>query len=429
MTRGRSESKKRRLAKACASCMRRFNAFHWKYKCTTCNRVVCRDCTIKATWIKRVCWKCVLDAQTRSQNDLHCSGDLLIATTVPMLDLAEESTACLPVPQPHDNHHPNNKGQLTPLTPRTTQDSEDHSVYCYTDTLRGSRYPSETSSVDSFLEDGGLRVSAKYTDDLVQYSTKLSSRPTDSLDLDFDWVHPFPKAPRPPNEGSRLDCVRRLDIDTHLPTLLHDPVLANHVADAMRVLDNAPIGSLHLVAEDVVYNVACTGYSRVFKMTNTTVREEAACTYGLLQPIPMVVLDTSNDPRLRAHPLAVEHRAGAYVSVPVMVSSSLHKECIGTIDVACHEPLQEAPSAAQLKALQTLATGVGMYIERRCAELNQVHPSNRGRRRHTSPIATIEEDTVPMTCGGMSKESVTQLHELWARVTQTSLYMRASVSR
>ncbi|RHY20861.1 hypothetical protein DYB32_009944, partial [Aphanomyces invadans] len=354
-----------------------------------------------------------------------------------ILDVTEESTCFLPIPTGTD---PSHLDKFAPLTPTTTNDSDgDQATYYYTDTLRGSQYGE--SRVDSFLEDGGLRVSAKMNDpdDLFRCSHKLSSRSYDSPDLDFDWIHPFPKAPRPASDASRLDCLDRLDMEAHIHVLQHDQVIAKHVQDAMRVLGNAPIGSMHIVFEHVVYNLACTGYSAVFDMADKTVREEAACTHGILHPTPLVVLDTSNDARFRAHPLAVEHNASAYVSVPVFVSSSLHKECIGTIDIARHEPLSVAPSAAQLKALQTLATSLGMHIERRCAEFSQVHHTNRGRR-HTAPIVTIDEDVVISSTKPLLPTSAMDLHdlttdpneillELWERVMQTSRMLRATVSR
>ncbi|CAK4081873.1 unnamed protein product [Aphanomyces euteiches] len=400
------DSKKRRLAKACATCFRTFDAFHWKYSCHTCTRVVCRKCTVKVAWSKRVCWKCVVGVPSVMPSYMR--------DECPVMDKTEGSTCFLPPPE-------------STATPTTTHFS---SEYTYTDMLLPSCRSRGESSVDSFLEDGGLRVSAKLSDDdhdLSRYSTKLSSRAAESQSLDFDWVHPFPKAPRPANEASRLDCVRRLDFETHISFLQKDPFFANQVKNAMDIAD-ATIGSIHLVAESVVFNLGSTGYSSVFEVDEVALREEATCAYGLLQTTPLVVLDTSNDVRFRAHPLAVEHNASSYIVIPILVSGvNLHKECIGTIDLAHHTPLSGPLSPLQIKALQAIANAVGIYVERRCADFNHVQESNRGRRQ-TAPIGTIEEENVTDSMRSSAAKKRETLNSIWERAMQTSLYMRATIS-
>ncbi|KAF0689354.1 Aste57867_19180 [Aphanomyces stellatus] len=408
-----ADAAKQRKTKACASCWQSFNAFHWRYACSLCDRVVCRNCTFKTSWKKRVCFKCVIEDQCRDvHQSVRATGiDLDTART---LDDDSNASSFKRV------HH-------SPATPTTTATTHEEYTYHESYTVTRSR---GQSSVDSFIEDGGLRVSAKFgDDDLLRYSSKFSSRSCDAPILDFDWVHPFPKAPRPAGDAARLDCFRHLDIEMHLPLLTPDPLFLKQVLAAMAQVD-AQMGSIHFVADDIVYNVACVGYSPVFEVEDTTDREEAAASHGVLQSTPLVVPDISNDARFRAHPLAVEHNASAYVSVPILVSgAALHKECIGTLDLAFHDPLYTLPalSAVQLKGLQAIAATVGAYVERRCKELNHVHESSRGRR-HTAPMHSANDPIVeegPTTTAAITNET---LQSLWDKAMETSRVMRSTLS-
>ncbi|OQS05186.1 hypothetical protein THRCLA_20697 [Thraustotheca clavata] len=278
------------------------------------------------------------------------------------------------------------------------------------------------SKVDSFLEDGGLRVSGAsttYESDLEPLSRRINE--SSSLELDFNWTNPYPKAPIPTDEHTRLECVRELDFERHVAHFSHDLKLEKYVTDSMLLMPELTMGSIHLIGEHYVFNFACTGYSNVFEIEQQTLREEAPCSYT--QSTPLVVLDLSQDPRFRAHPLTIEQSAQCYISIPIVVTGRHHRrEIIGTLDLCGTKPLKTTPQPQILRELQATAAMAGYYIERQCVELNLIeieHESSRGRRK-TAPQG---ENSAEVT-----KDAFTESMEaLWRKTIETSNLMRSTM--
>ncbi|OQR95224.1 hypothetical protein ACHHYP_00199 [Achlya hypogyna] len=384
--------------KACSTCMRSFDPFHWRYACQACDRSVCRACSCKVAWKKRVCWTCLVAARADAEAKHRHSG-----TTHATSSFVSPPSQCKA------------DGALT-FSYRIPEEGE------LSDSDRVVTRSRGQSKVDSFLEDGGLRVSGKFEDDAM--SDRFSTRVTEStsLDLDFNWTNPYPKAPLPAEEGSRLTVVRDLDFERHIAHLDNDVKLHKYVAQSLALLPAASMGSIHLIGEHYVFNLACSGYSSVFEIEQQTLREESPCSYT--QSTPLIVPDTLSDPRFRAHPLTIEQNGLFYVSVPIVVTGKQHRrEIIGTLDLSGHKALTTAIAPKVLRELQATAAMVGYYVERQCMELNTMEieiESSRGRRK-TAPFGK------DATSEGTKDVFAESMEALWKKTIETSNLMRSTM--
>ncbi|EQC40571.1 hypothetical protein SDRG_02459 [Saprolegnia diclina VS20] len=387
--------------KACTTCMRSFDPFHWRYNCQGCDRSVCRACSCKVGWKKRVCWACLVaaradaEAKHRHSGTTHATSSYVSPTTS-QCKADSNTTFSYRIPE---------EGELS-------------------DSDRVGTRSRKQSKVDSFLEDGGLRVSGKYdnsSDDFERYSTRITESVSD--DLDFNWANPYPKAPLPTDEASRLAVVRDLDFERHVAHFDNDSKLTTFVTQSLALVPWASMGGIHLIGEHYVFNLACLGFSSVFELEQQTLREEAPCSYT--QSTPLVVLDTTQDARFRAHPLTIEQNGLAYLSVPIVVTGRQHRrEIIGTLDLAGHKPLAATPAPKILRELQATAAMIGYYVERQCIELNMMEieiESSRGRRK-TAPFGKDANSDAP------TKDVFAESMEaLWKKTIETSNLMRSTM--
>ncbi|OQR95249.1 hypothetical protein ACHHYP_00203 [Achlya hypogyna] len=228
--------------------------------------------------------------------------------------------------------------------------------------------PQPPCDVAAFLSSGGLQLRPPTPRSPV----------VETDDLDFNWVHPYPKAPLPADETSRLATVAALVLPDHLELLRQDTTFGILLAKAMAKTE-CSMASLNLVDATHAITVAAAGF---VSSSPRTPRLEALSSHVVVRGQILVVADTTQDMRFRAHPVATETHAAAVVSVPL-----LHNGCvIGTIDLLRLTPLA-APLApkvhSELTALAKLAAG---FIVTSCK------PSTESRPRRKTAPAKIESE-------------------------------------
>jgi two-component system cell cycle sensor histidine kinase/response regulator CckA len=158
-------------------------------------------------------------------------------------------------------------------------------------------------------------------------------------------------APVPPDEGARLEALRRYGVlDTPREAEFDD------LATVAGCLCQTPIALITLVDEDRQFFKAAIGLDR-----RETPRDQAFCAYTILTDAPFIVEHASEDPRFTDNPLVVgEPYIRFYAGAP-LISPEGHR--LGSLCVIDHERRQLTEQQAH--ALQILARAVVTQLELR----------------------------------------------------------------
>ncbi|GJD95479.1 GAF domain-containing hybrid sensor histidine kinase/response regulator [Methylobacterium iners] len=161
--------------------------------------------------------------------------------------------------------------------------------------------------------------------------------------------------PIPPNERERLEAVRRLQIIGSAPEAEFDAVCRT-----ARALFDLPIALVTLIEDECIWLKARSGIEE-----REVPRRVAFCSHALLSDEPLVVSDTSLDPRFADNPL-VGGPTGMrfYAGVPLILEPGLR---VGTVCVIDRRPREF--SADQVRQLQDLALIVVAQLRLRHSEV------------------------------------------------------------
>lgn len=157
------------------------------------------------------------------------------------------------------------------------------------------------------------------------------------------------RVPLPRKEEARLEALRRYNIRGIKPEEPFDELtrLAAQIC-------STPVALLSVVEADRVWykskiGIRCADNSR----------EEAFCSWAILQPGHFVVSDALKDPRFKDNPLVTAGpKIRFYAAVPLMAQGG---HALGTLCVIDHKPREL--SASQAAALRTLASAAVQQIE------------------------------------------------------------------
>jgi adenylate cyclase len=154
---------------------------------------------------------------------------------------------------------------------------------------------------------------------------------------------PWVPAPYPQDEAARVKILRELGLLDTPPDERMD-ALVKLAAYLFRV----PISYVALVDSDRQWFKARVGLAAC-----ETGRDEAFCSFTILQDQPFIIPDARSDERFATNPLVVgEPHIGAYIGIPLKV----HQHNVGTLCLADHEPRDFTPADADaLKILASIA--------------------------------------------------------------------------
>ncbi|MFN8021739.1 MAG: EAL domain-containing protein [Acidimicrobiales bacterium] len=179
--------------------------------------------------------------------------------------------------------------------------------------------------------------------------------------------------PMPANEVARLGMVYETGLlDTPDERVFDD--IAHAAAEAC----DTPIALVTLVDVDRVWFKATVGSA-----SRQAERGQAFCAHTICEPGPLVVDDTSVDPRFGDHPLVAGPAGIAfYAGVPLL---STDGNALGTVCVMDHQRRHLEPE--QLAALERLAAHAASEIELRA----RLHQLDRARQAAAAAERTADE--------------------------------------
>ncbi|KAH9196592.1 hypothetical protein AeNC1_001405 [Aphanomyces euteiches] len=262
----------------CHVCTRPFNTFRRKHHCRMCGEVVCRNCTLH----KHV--NIISIGTTKVRVCLSC---IVMITGAQKLG--------------------------SPLAP--TEDTMDES---------------SRNWLSNHLQSPAARSETEFFD-----------YPTNQLDyeLDYNWEHPWPRAPMPADEAERVRVLLSLNIlDTP-----KSPVFDN-ICDLASKRLNCPMAAVSFIDSDRQWFKASVGLAQ-----KSIPRTVAFCAHSILSKDPLVVLDASKDVRFCHNPLVTGAAAVRfYASAPICESRT--GQIIGTVFVLDTMP-RDACDASILEKL------------------------------------------------------------------------------
>lgn len=214
-------------------------------------------------------------------------------------------------------------------------------------------------------------------------------------DLDFDWLHPFPKAPIPRGqaETDRVELMAtqlKLNAHTAMVYLRRDAVLEELTQNVVANLASQWDGcSIHLIGARQVF---CLAYSyqeplpvevaAIDVVTDDVVaREESASSYALYHQSAFFVPKLSQDVRFMAHPIHTEAKVASFLSLPIYAAGS--RSCIGTMDLWCLNP--SGVSSHVSHDWWSKMEGVLHQVAAQIRELSLAHAG------HTTPSASFQK--------------------------------------
>ena len=184
------------------------------------------------------------------------------------------------------------------------------------------------------------------------------------------------KSPLPANEAERLKALHDYGILDSAPEREYDDLanLAAHIAQT-------PIAVVSLVDANRQWFKSCIGLD-----LSGTSRKVSFCAHAILNPDePLVVCDTSEDPRFAQNPLVVgKPRVRFYAGFPLVGAAGLP---LGTLCVIDHIPRQLNPLQRTL-----LAT-----LSRQVTALMELRRVSQGLARALEEVKTLE-GLLPICC-------------------------------
>ncbi|KDO30233.1 hypothetical protein SPRG_19788 [Saprolegnia parasitica CBS 223.65] len=232
--------------------------------------------------------------------------------------------------------------------------------------------PEQPRDVVAFLSSGGLQLRAPAPRGPI----------IDTDTLDFDWVHPYPKAPQPADESARIAVVETLRVPEHLTALQQDTTFVILLEKAMAATD-ATMAAIYLVDGTHAIPIASSGM-----VMQRVPRLEALASYVVVSGDALVVADSALDLRFRAHPVATELHARGVLSIPML----LGRHVIGTMELFGRDVLPTPVPAklqSELTALAALASG---FVQNTCKTTRLSDSENSLRPRRQTAPAKIETD-------------------------------------
>lgn len=211
--------------------------------------------------------------------------------------------------------------------------------------------------------------------------------------LNFDWRHPWPRAPVPPNEDDRLAELTRYNIVDSEPDEKFDK-LCRIACKEMK----CPIAAVSFIDKQKQWFKANSGLTQ-----KQIPRDVALCAHTIMHPKrALIVEDTSLDERFMNNPLVT--RASAvrfYAGVPITTPNGF---CIGSVfvfDVKSHQNVDA-------KILHKIAAKVLKYMDERfkassggggsssfSSNLSTGSTGSTGARPPTLPRTASSENVIP----------------------------------
>jgi GAF domain-containing protein len=159
------------------------------------------------------------------------------------------------------------------------------------------------------------------------------------------------KAPQPKNEAARLKALDEYRILDTAPERAF-----NDIIELASFICETPIAFMSLVAEDRQWFKAAKGIK-----LNQTPRDDAFCSYTILNPEVLIVEDAAKDVRFSRIPLVKGHPGFRfYAGAPLVTHEGFALGSLCAVDTRPHH-LEEA----QIRALEALARTVVSELELR----------------------------------------------------------------
>ncbi len=181
---------------------------------------------------------------------------------------------------------------------------------------------------------------------------------------------------QPPDEGARLEALRRYDLlDTPPEQALDDlTLLASHICEA-------PISLISLIDEQRQWFK-----SRVGMSVSETSRDISFCGHAILQPDLFIVPDAASDERFADNPLVTgDHHIRFYAGAPVFTPAGY---ALGALCVMDHVPRQL--SATQQQALRVLSRQATAQLELR-RQASELVRANRQQEQQNQELREAAE--------------------------------------
>lgn len=363
----------------CHICKKRFNAFRWKHHCEVCDQAVCNHCLSSianpaAGRKKRVCNSCLYGNArngARATPSVHPEKSRHVRAS---------STTLLETESANDDNQSDHIPRVRRAQTVTTPEVQSRNSKPNIDLL-----PQRSSySIGDNAAVPGLR--SKFQ----QLKT-----PIPDYDLNFEWLHTFPKAPVPEQEHERLEYLDHLCINSDTSLFLrNDEMLEQLACHALEQSSQWDHCTINVVDDCLVYLLAQACKSDDNQQSNpqdTIPREQSASAYAIYYKAPFFVADLASDDRFRAHPLVTENEAVSLLSFPIF--SSTGRKCIGTLDLwrsGCQQMASSHVSSEWLTNLDFIIMEIGLRIEELAKENQSFYPSGFHKPRTGSRACSTD---------------------------------------
>jgi diguanylate cyclase (GGDEF)-like protein/PAS domain S-box-containing protein len=183
-------------------------------------------------------------------------------------------------------------------------------------------------------------------------------------------------APLPPKEEARLEAVRRYGIRDVAP---EEPI--DELTRLAAQICSTPIALLGVVEADHVWYKSKAG-TRSAKIS----REDAFCSWAILDPGLFVVTDASKDSRFKDNPLVTgDPKIRFYAAAPLVTRDG---HALGTLCVIDYKPRDL--SASQATGLRTLASAAARQLELKHNEM-ELQQARADHKEALDQLAASEE--------------------------------------
>jgi diguanylate cyclase (GGDEF)-like protein/PAS domain S-box-containing protein len=184
------------------------------------------------------------------------------------------------------------------------------------------------------------------------------------------------RAPLPPKEEARLKALRQYCIRDIKP---EEPI--DELARLAAQICSAPVALLGIVEADRVWYRSKSGTKSA-----AVARDNAFCSWAILQPGLFVIKDASKDPRFKDNPLVTGGPKVRFYAAAPLVTPEGH--ALGTLCVIDYKPREL--SAPQEMALRTLASAAVHHLELRRHE-KELRQAKADHKHALDALAASEE--------------------------------------